>query len=98
MAEMKGSSHRKAVLSICRELRVTKEYCSVTMTASQTSPKLSGTQQPFIVLTDAVGPCRNLDMAAAACLCFAMSGASDGRFGGLGLGTPAGRLTPPSGG
>lgn len=68
------------------------------MTASQTSPKRNGTKQPFIVLTDAVGPCRNLDMAATACLCFAMAGASHGRFEGLGLGTPAGRLTPPSGG
>lgn len=70
----------------------------VTMTASQTSPKLNGTKQPFIEFTDAVGPCRNLDVAATACLCFAMSRASDGRFEGLGLRTPAGRLTPPSGG
>lgn len=31
------------------------------MDASQTSPKLSGAKQPFIVLMDSVGQRRNLD-------------------------------------
>lgn len=100
MPEVKESSHRKALLSICWKLGVTKEHCSsyygcVTnfsktqwcKTTIDCAPGLCGTVQEF-------GQCT----AGTAWLCFTMPGASDRRFAHLGLESPAGSSTPMSGG
>ena len=70
------------------------------MDASQTSPKLSGAKQHFIVRMDSVGRCRNLDSewqgrlgSASPCL-----GPQMEDLKARGWNQPAGSLTPMSGG